>query len=45
MIGAVSRAAAKHAYDLSINVPDSPSKIAEQRLLLSGKADGLIGIG
>lgn len=45
MIGAVSQAAAKHDYDLIINLPHSPSEIAEQRLLLSGKADGLIVIG
>ncbi len=45
MIGAVSQAAAKYDYDLIINLPHSPSEIAEQRLLLSGKADGLIVIG
>ncbi len=45
MIGAVSQAASKHDYDLIINVPHSPTEIAEQRLLLSGKADGLIIIG
>lgn len=45
MIGAVSQAAAKHDYDLIINLPRTPSEIAEQRLLLSGKADGLIVIG
>lgn len=45
MISAVSQAAAKHDYDLIINLPRTPSEIAEQRLLLSGKADGLIVIG
>lgn len=45
MIGAVSQAAATYDYDLIINLPNSPSEIAEQRLLLSGKADGLIVIG
>lgn len=45
MIGAVSQAAAKYDYDLIINLPHSPTEIAEQRLLLSGKADGLIVIG
>ena len=45
MIGAVSQAAAKYDYDLIINLQHSPSEIAEQRLLLSGKADGLIVIG
>jgi DNA-binding LacI/PurR family transcriptional regulator len=45
MIAAVSQAAAKFDYDLIINLPNSPSEIAERRLLLSGKADGLIIIG
>lgn len=45
MIGAVSQAAAKYDYDLIINLQHSPTEIAEQRLLLSGKADGLIVIG
>jgi len=45
MIAAVSQAAAKFDYDLIINLPNSPSEIAERRLLLSGKADGLIVIG
>lgn len=45
MIGAVSQAAAKHDYDLIINLPLSPSDISERRLLVSGKADGLIVIG
>ncbi len=45
MIGAVSQAAAKHDYDLIINLPNSPSEISERRLLVSGKADGLIVIG
>lgn len=45
MIAAVSQAAAKFDYDLIINLPNSASEIAERRLLLSGKADGLIVIG
>ncbi len=45
MIGAVSQAASRHDYDLIINLPRNPAEIAEQRLLLSGKADGLIVIG
>lgn len=45
MVGAVTQAAAKHGYDLIINIPDSTSQIAERRLLQTGRADGLIVIG
>lgn len=45
MVGAVSQAAAEQGYDLIINVPKDAERIAEQRLLQSGKADGLIIIG
>lgn len=45
MVGAVSQAASERGYDLIISVPKDDEKIAEQRLLQTGKADGLIVIG
>lgn len=45
MVGAVSQAASEQGYDLIINVPKDAERIAEQRLLQTGKADGLIIIG
>ena len=45
MVGAVSQAASERGYDLIINVPKETETIAEQRLLQTGKADGLIIIG
>lgn len=45
MIGAVSQAASERGYDLIINIPKGDEQIAEQRLLRTGKADGLIIIG
>lgn len=45
MVGAVSQAASERGYDLIINVPKDNETIAEQRLLQTGKADGLIIIG
>lgn len=45
MVGAVSQAASERGYDLIINVPRQTETIAEQRLLQTGKADGLIIIG
>lgn len=45
MVGAVSQAASERGYDLIISVPKDDETIAEQRLLRSGKADGLIVIG
>lgn len=45
MVGAVSQAASERGYDLIISVPKGEEQIAEQRLLRTGKADGLIIIG
>ncbi|MCQ8184623.1 LacI family DNA-binding transcriptional regulator [Parvularcula maris] len=45
MLGAVSAAAAKRGYDLLLTIPQSDEKVAERRLLTSGKVDGLIIIG
>lgn len=45
MIGAVSHAASKRGYDLIVSVPQDETEIAERRLLLTGRADGLIVIG
>lgn len=45
MVGSVSHEASKHGYDLIVSVPQDEMKIAERRLLLSGRADGLIVIG
>ncbi len=45
MVGAVSHAASKRDYDLIISVPQSETEIAERRLLMTGRADGLIVIG
>ncbi|MHA7899627.1 MAG: LacI family DNA-binding transcriptional regulator [Henriciella sp.] len=45
MVGAVSQAASERGYDLIINVPKEAEQIAEQRLLQTGKADGLVIIG
>jgi DNA-binding LacI/PurR family transcriptional regulator len=45
MLGAVSAAAAKRGYDLLLTIPQSDEKVAEKRLLSTGKVDGLIIIG
>lgn len=45
MVGAVSHAASARGYDLIVSVPQSESEIAERRLLMTGRADGLIVIG
>lgn len=45
MVGAVSHAASRRGYDLIVSVPQSEEKIAERRLLQTGRADGLIIIG
>ena len=45
MVGAVSQAAASHGYDLLVSTPEVESAISEQRLLRTGRADGLIIIG
>lgn len=45
MVGAISNAAAKRDYDLLLTIPHSDEKVAENRLLRTGKVDGLIIIG
>lgn len=45
MLGAVSAAAADRDYDLLLTVPKSDERVAEKRLLTTGKVDGLIVIG
>ncbi len=45
MVGAISNAAAKRDYDLLLTIPQSDEKVAESRLLRTGKVDGLIIIG
>ena len=45
MVGAVSHAASQRGYDLIVSVPQSSAEIAERRLLMTGRADGLIVIG
>lgn len=45
MVGAVSHSASLRGFDLIVSVPQSEEKIAERRLLLTGRADGLIVIG
>lgn len=45
MVGAVSHAASQAGYDLIVSVPPSESEIAEKKLLMTGRADGLIVIG
>ena len=45
MVGAVSQAASERGYDLIVSVPRENEFIAEQRLLQTGRADGLILIG
>ena len=45
MVGSVSHAASQNGYDLIVSVPQDEMKIAERRLLRSGRADGLIIIG
>jgi DNA-binding LacI/PurR family transcriptional regulator len=45
MVGAVSRSAADRDYDLIVTVPRDAPLVAEQRLLNTGRADGLIVIG
>lgn len=45
MLGAVTSAAADRDYDLLLTVPKSDEKVAEKRLLTTGKVDGLIIIG
>ena len=41
MVGAVSHAASQRGYDLIVSVPQSSAEIAERRLLMTGRADGL----
>ncbi|MEM9316012.1 MAG: substrate-binding domain-containing protein [Pseudomonadota bacterium] len=46
MVGAVAHAASQEGYDLIVNVPSAEQQDgAEQRLLQTGRADGLIIIG
>ncbi|MFN3312398.1 MAG: LacI family DNA-binding transcriptional regulator [Hyphomonas sp.] len=45
MVGAVSQSAADLDYDLIVTVPRNARQVAEQRLLNTGRADGLIVIG
>ena len=45
MVGAVSQAASRRGYDLLVSTPEVETAIAEQRLLRTGRADGLIIIG
>lgn len=45
MVGAVSHAASGRGYDLIVSVPQNEMEIAERRLLMTGRADGLIVIG
>jgi DNA-binding LacI/PurR family transcriptional regulator len=45
MIGAISHAASQRGYDLIISLPQIQNDQAEQRLLQTGRADGLIVIG
>lgn len=45
MVGAVSQAAAQRGYDLIVTMPQEEKRIAERRLLQTGRADGLIVIG
>ncbi len=45
MVGAVSHAASKRGFDLIVSVPQEETKVSEQRLLQTGRADGLIIIG
>ena len=45
MVGAVSHAASQRGYDLIVSIPQHEDSVAEQRLLQTGKADGLIVIG
>lgn len=45
MIGAVSHAASMRGYDLIISLPQAHDDDTEQRLIRTGRADGLIIIG
>lgn len=45
MIGAVSHAASQRGYDLIISLPQDGDEQTEQRLIRTGRADGLIVIG
>lgn len=45
MVGAVSQAAAEQDFDLVVSVPRDARQMAEQRLLNTGRADGIIVIG
>ena len=45
MVGAVSHAAARRGYDLLLTIPQDETRVAENRILRSGRADGLIVIG
>ena len=45
MVGAVSNAAARRGYDLLLTIPQDEARVAENRLLRSGRVDGLIVIG
>jgi DNA-binding LacI/PurR family transcriptional regulator len=45
MVGAVSHAASLRGYDLILSLPQTEDSGAEQRLIQTGRADGLIVIG
>lgn len=45
MVGAVSHAASQRGYDLIVSVPQNGDTDVERRLILTGRADGLIVIG
>jgi len=45
MVASVSMAAAARDYDLIIHIPHGDQQVNEERLLQTGKADGLIVIG
>ncbi len=45
MLGAISHAASKRGFDLIVTLPEDASESAERRLLLTGRADGLIIFG
>lgn len=45
MMGAVSHAASMRGYDLIVSLPQTDDSGAEQRLIQTGRADGLIVIG
>ncbi len=45
MMGAVAHAASKQGFDVIVTSPEEEGRIAERRLLQTGRADGLIIIG